>query len=271
MSASLYADSGGSKTDWCYVDKFGNKDYFETESFHPNRFSPDFFARQRKFWNQKFPIDTELYFYGAGCSLDLNKHQVGSFFSELGFKIMEIESDLVGVCKAVFGEKEGDLIILGTGSVYAHWKNNAISQTIGGLGYLLGDEGSGFAAGREILKRLLSHQFSPELIQRLHKKIGSRAEIIAQVYGAGGKDFISSTARILTESTEIQWLHEENLISFIQTLKLQDVHWAKKTWVVGAYGFANQSILVKLLAAEGVKNPEFISKPIAILADSASI
>lgn len=53
---------------------------------------------------------------------------------------------------STLGKSDGIILILGTGSVALKRKGNLLERQ-GGWGYLLGDEGSGYAIGREILRR----------------------------------------------------------------------------------------------------------------------
>ncbi len=55
---------------------------------------------------------------------------------------------------AVFGHGNGILALSGTGSV-VYGKHGEKEAVIGGLGYILGDEGSGFWIGKEFLKNAL--------------------------------------------------------------------------------------------------------------------
>jgi N-acetylglucosamine kinase-like BadF-type ATPase len=56
---------------------------------------------------------------------------------------------------SIFGEKSGILISAGTGSVCVILTEDAKYKQIGGWGYLLGDEGSGYYIGREAIKMAL--------------------------------------------------------------------------------------------------------------------
>ena len=61
-----------------------------------------------------------------------------------GFQHVRVYSDLLGACHSVLGKNQGTVAILGTGSVVCHFNGNEITEIQGGLGYLLGDEGSGY-------------------------------------------------------------------------------------------------------------------------------
>lgn len=60
--------------------------------------------------------------------------------------------DTKAVHYAFFGNGDGIIVISGTGSV-VYGKNSGKELQIGGLGYLLGDEGGGFWFGKEFIKR----------------------------------------------------------------------------------------------------------------------
>ncbi len=70
--------------------------------------------------------------------------------------------DIKAVHYAFFGNGDGIIVISGTGSV-VYGKNSGKELQIGGLGYLLGDEGGGFWFGKEFIKRgLLDMQIGKE-------------------------------------------------------------------------------------------------------------
>lgn len=54
----------------------------------------------------------------------------------------------------VFGQSSGIILVAGTGSICLGRKNNGPYVRAGGLGPILGDDGSGFWIGREVVKRI---------------------------------------------------------------------------------------------------------------------
>ncbi|ESK91162.1 glucokinase regulator family [Moniliophthora roreri MCA 2997] len=73
----------------------------------------------------------------------------------------------------------------------------------GGWGYLLGDEGSGYDAGRRAIRALLGAHDAGEPPTRLHKAVlevlgcEDVKEVIAKVYGAAPKAIIASLSKVV--------------------------------------------------------------------------
>lgn len=84
-------------------------------------------------------------------------------------------SDIDLVLYSCFGGSDGTAVILGTGSIVIKKKNGTVIQK-GGWGYLLGDEGSGYAIGLAALK-----QYVLEAESRAEKSILSTC--IPELFG----------------------------------------------------------------------------------------
>ena len=99
-----------------------------------------------------------------------------------------IESDLKMSHIATFKNKDGNLFIAGTGSSLLCRKNNQFIQK-GGWGHILGDEGSGYWIGKQILKtyiNFLDYNESPmdflDLLPTIQQIFPNRQSIINTVY-----------------------------------------------------------------------------------------
>ena len=155
----LIADSGGTKTDWCLI--INNKYYFFiTESYHPTSLDKTSKVELLEFWKhltQKTKIS--CHFFGSGCSSEENQVKIKDHFSQKSsFQLFVVSSDLVAAGIALLGNEEGYVGILGTGSVLTYYKNKQITEIIGGFGYLLGDEGSGYYFGKLALQKYLNKE-----------------------------------------------------------------------------------------------------------------
>ena len=101
-----------------------------------------------------------------------------------------IESDLKMSHIATFKNKDGNLFIAGTGSSLLCRKNNQFIQK-GGWGHILGDEGSGYWIGKQILKtyiNFLDYNESPmdflDLLPIIQQFFPNRQSIINTVYNS---------------------------------------------------------------------------------------
>jgi glucosamine kinase len=154
----LVADSGSSKTDWMGYDNG------EVVSFNTKGINPYFLNEQDIFkllskneaLSKNAAKVTEIYFFGAGSSSP-DKHEVVSNGLSLFFKkaYISVENDLVGSAYATCGHEKGLSCILGTGSNISYYDGKIVHDSTHGLGYVLGDEGSGTYFGRKLIKSYL--------------------------------------------------------------------------------------------------------------------
>ena len=270
INSFLVADSGGTQTDWCFVSETGVREYFTTKSFHPSNWNDDFFNEMDEFWNSKSELKKiQVYFYGAGCLNDSNKIHLKSYFDKWGFQEVEIKSDIEAACHSTLGDSKGVVAILGTGSVVCHWNGSTDFSISGGLGYLLGDEGSGYYFGKLLISKLLNSELSNELTSELTTLLGGRAELLSKVYGSNGKAFIGSIGALTNDLSvrfkEVKEMHELNLQLFVDKYIIDNS--ISSISIVGSYGFYNQDLLLKILSNNNILLNNCVQFPIQTLTD----
>ncbi len=183
----LIADSGSTKTHWCVIDDNGLvKDIF-TKGINP------FYQTEEEIKSElsihlipqltDFKIET-IIFYGAGCSFPEKKMMVANalstFFKEAK---IEVESDLLGAARSLFGNKKGIACILGTGSNSCYYDGENIVDNVSPLGFILGDEGSGAVLGKLLIADCLKNQLSSELKDKFMTQYSlTPAQILENVY-----------------------------------------------------------------------------------------
>ena len=186
MSKFLIADSGSTKTDWCIVDESGAFSTIRVKGMNP--YFQDEEEISSEIEKKLLPavgdnvIDT-VYFYGAGCIFDKVKVVENAIKKHITAKRIFVESDLLGVARAVCGKTEGIACILGTGSNSCLYDGDKIVSNISPLGFILGDEGSGAVLGKLLVGDLLKG-ILPEWLKSLFlEQYGlTPAYIIDKVY-----------------------------------------------------------------------------------------
>ena len=186
MSLILIADSGSTKTEWCLVD--GKKKLnVVTQGISPyflDAAQITTIIREELLPGLKNKQPDELYYYGTGCSNPANVALVKKAIKAV-FKNSKIvvDHDLAGAAKALCGDQKGVACILGTGSNSCFYNGSKIVKNSPGLGYVLGDEGSGTYLGKKVLQYYLYNTFDPDLMDRFKAAYQtSQNEILDAVY-----------------------------------------------------------------------------------------
>lgn len=180
----LLADSGSTKTDWVILQPDGQHTYFESLGLNPFLVSEDEFKGivADTFVAETGQIST-LYFYGAGCTPSMKskvKIMLESVFTKAD---IHVQSDLVSAARALFRHKPGITAILGTGSIVGMYNGRDIDKTIPSLGYVLGDEGSGNALGKMLLRDYLRKTMPAEMSDQFALKYNlSMDKVLHSVY-----------------------------------------------------------------------------------------
>lgn len=266
----LIADSGGTKTDWALLIE-DQIYFFSTESYHPSSLELPSKVNLLDFWKQiSNTFELEVHFYGAGCSSEENQAKIKAHFTQHStFQSFEVASDLIAAGIALLGNEAGYVGILGTGSVLTYFQHQQITEIIGGFGYLLGDEGSGYYFGKLVLQKYLNNVISDELTTIILSTYGSRSELLSHCYGTDGKSFISSI-QLQSENPiiqeEIDLIHTENIQLFLTTY-LPKKPKTKEISFVGSYAFYQQNLLKIELEKVGWRLNKVIRKPIDALTE----
>ncbi len=186
MAIKLIADSGSSKTDWCLIyDK--KKINIETQGISPyflNAAEIEQVIRKELVVKMKKYVPDEVFYYGTGCSNPENVKMIKSVIKKVFPKAkITVDHDLLGAAKALCGTEKGIACILGTGSNSCYYNGKKIVKNSPGLGYVLGDEGSGAYLGKKVIQYYLYNTFDPDLMDRFDAKFKTNvSEILDAVY-----------------------------------------------------------------------------------------
>lgn len=268
-SGILVADSGGTGTEWCYVDPNGCKTYFSGRSYHPLYWSEEFIAEQKVLWStRKEMLKAKLAFFGAGCLSENKAAEMKRILCSIGFSDVKVRSDLHAAAFSSLSHEDGCFAILGTGSVAAEKLGGHVQNIIGGLGYLLGDEGSGYYFGKLLIQKLLKGELPEDLSDTLHRMFGQRSAIIQNVYGIDGRAYLSGMAKLLADNAHpvIRDLHKENISMFFQEIQSK-INSENGISFVGSYAWYNQDVLKEVAQKHGISVRKIIEKPIEQLAE----
>jgi len=266
--AKLIADSGGTKTDWVLIDELNDCHYFTTDSYHPMYLNPEWIEEKRLFWleyTEKY--DLEVHFFGAGCLREENQLKMLAAFEQWGMRNVSVKSDILAAYLATSDQENGFVAIVGTGSVIGRIEKREVSEIYGGLGYLKGDEGSGFYFGKLIIEKILADHFSEQTEKQLIEILGAKEFLKEKIGNHPDKSFVASISFLLkdVQNEEIIEAHRENARTFID-MYLPKTEENKTIGIVGSYGFYQGRLYAEIFQNQGWKVVKMVEKPICELA-----
>ncbi len=169
----IIAESGSTKTDWVVL-KDGRQEFScTTPGFNPNYFIPKVLEDSIDEVSKALKVleVVQIFFYGSGCSSAKAKKIVGDvILKKFANAQIEVNHDLFGAARALFGHGKGIACVLGTGSSSCLFSDGQILEVVPSLGYLLADEGSGFQIGKKLIKAAFNREFPTHLQKQFDEK-----------------------------------------------------------------------------------------------------
>jgi glucosamine kinase len=270
MKALLIADSGGTCTDWCAIDTNGGRTFFQGRSLHPLYVAEEPSEEDQLFWTEKAHLrGYELHFFGAGCLHSDVAEKLRTYFKKLGFPSVKVASDLHAAAFALLPNGTGNLAIMGTGSVAASFRDYQLTELVGGLGYLLGDEGSGFYFGKLLIGAYLNKELESALDLKMKGLVGERGEVLNKVYSAEGRSFLSGLSKSVSGflNPQILKLQEKNIDLFLELTIPKLTATNGTVYFTGSYAWHNRRLIEDLLKKRGQICGDIVDRPIGKLSE----
>lgn len=202
MKAILIVEAGATKTESRLLIGEEQAESHISSAINPVT-QPDYEASIISLCAQYDQSIDEVYYYGAGCLNDEINSKVAQLIQShlSGSPSVEVYDDLVGAARAVCDGRPAVVGIIGTGSVVGYSDGHHILEKTPSGGYLLGDEGSGYAVGREIIRRYMRSTLPAADRDILTEKWEMNAsEMIAHVYSEDyPRGYIASQAQLINE------------------------------------------------------------------------
>lgn len=267
----VIADSGSTKTEWCFIE-----DGIIIKSIKSKGINPYFEGKEDIIAEIKSVFleigftnkISAVYFYGAGCTpekSDIIKHSISKVVEEN--VLIEVNSDLLGAARALFGRNKGIACILGTGSNSCYYDGEVIEKNISPLGFILGDEGSGAVIGKLFIGALLKNQFGEELKRDFLSECElSTEEIIDRVYRKPFPNrFLASLSPTISKHLSNECVHSLVLNCFKEFFKrnvMQYDYKGSKVAFIGSVAFYYKNVLIEAAKEFGIAIDKIIASPI---------
>ena len=248
MAIKLLADSGSTKCEWCVVDgkkkktviTIGISPYFLKPGEIEQLLQKDLLPKIKNY------EIAEVCYYGTGLANPANVKIIKTVLRKVfPSAAIQVNHDLTAAARAACGNEKGIVSILGTGSGICYYNGKKIVKERTGIGYVLGDEGSGAYLGKKVIQYYLYNTFDADLHARFNAKfMTTPMEILENVYKKPLPNrYLANFAVFLAENRGhymIENIIEDGLNDFI----INHVYKFRESWThplhfVGgiAYGF----------------------------------
>ncbi len=271
MSAILIADSGSTKCEWCLLDN-GKKKKVITKGISPYFLNGnEIVALLQKELLLKLKQNTieKIFFYGTGLKDNNNKRILHTSLQKIFTNAyIEVQTDLLGAARALCKDEKGIACILGTGCNSCYYNGKKVIKNSPGLGYVLGDEGSGAYLGKKVLQHYLYNTFDEELMFAFDKKYNINAdEILNHVYKQPQPNrYLASFAIFLAENRNhymIENIIEDGLNDFFFThLRKYHQSWLYPIHFTGSIAYGFKDVIASLCNSYEMELGNVIKQPI---------
>jgi len=273
----LVADSGSSSSDWMLNVPDSKPLFFKTKGLNP------FFVNEKEIENVMKDVPeiipyideiTEVYFFGAG-SITPDRREIVSNALTILFPnaFISVESDLVGAAYATCGSVPGLIATLGTGSDISFYDGYDLLPSVHGIGYVLGDEGSGAWFGKRLITSYLYGKMPRDLAKVFAEKYNLTKDIVIKnVYQRERPNsYLASFAMFMDEYRThpfIDKLLTDGFDEFVRTnIMTYPRFWDYKCNFVGRIAYIFDLHLQAVCRLHGVQVGKILRSPIEDLFD----
>jgi len=182
----ILVDSGATKANWAAVQQGKIIHQIQTQGISPYFLSDEGIVDVLREVRSKIsdPVQ-EIHFYSTGCKAEDQRRRMHQLL-RLMFQeatTVNVETDLLAAARSMAQHQAGIIGILGTGSNACRYDGQTIVETAGGLGFILGDEGSGAGIGKSIIQAFLNREMPEYLREDLNNQYHlTRDNILQSVY-----------------------------------------------------------------------------------------
>ncbi len=275
MPVKLIADSGATKCEWCLLNN-GKKKIITTQGISPYFLNAEQIIELiQKELLPKLKVEIEeVYYYGTGLANPNNVKLLKGALKKL-FLSAKIEAthDLMAAARSLCGNTKGIACILGTGSNSCYYDGQKIVKNSPGIGYVLGDEGSGAYLGKKVIQYYLYNTFDEDLRSRFDAKfVTTPMEILENVYKKPlANRYLASFAIFLAENRGhymIENIIEDGLNDFF----FNHLYKYRETWTlpvnfVGSIAFGFKDVLQDLCGTYELELGTVLKNPMEGLID----
>lgn len=266
------AESGSTKCDCVFLSR--SKKAVSTETmglnphFHDSHTIADTLRSNPVIATNSKSVE-EVFYYGTGCSTEvLNEIVKAGLQNVFPNATIHLTHDLMASTLATYEGQPVISCILGTGSNAVYYNGHKIIKGNGGLGFVLGDEGSGAHIGKELIRSFLYKSMPDELSSAFYSRYKLEREdfIESTLQKPHVNRFLSGFAPFAVEHAShpfIYTLVKDCLTEFIDLHVLHfKNHFPAQVSFVGSIAWFFKDIIEELLEERGLEKGIIVRKPL---------
>lgn len=278
---TLIAESGATKTECCLLDGGGVVcARFMTRGINAAVMDAEAVAQAVEEMASAYAdavasASLRIFFYGAGITGQKAPEALDAALRRVfrGCR-PEYGSDLLAAARGLYGDGNGIVAILGTGSNSCLYDGHEIVRNIRPGGFILGDEGSAAALGKAFLADYVKDLLPEDVATDFRARYGLDYQgVVSLVYGAGGSPSARLAAfapyilslcggGISREGAEyVRKMAEDNFRGFISRCLCRYGDSVREVRVTGSFGFACRELLTGLGREAGLEFGVFEKTP----------
>ena len=272
----IIADGGSTKTNWCLLNKAGQKIYFNTEGYNPYFVSTKYIIDSlRKDLPSDLELDNikEVNYYGAGCSTDDKVKIVLDALQAVFTKAsIYVGHDLLAAARALLGLNQGFAAILGTGTNTGIYNGKDIVHNIDSAAYILGDEGSGCYIGKKLLTDYL-RGYMPEVVRErfweTYKLTADEVTDFVYTKPLANRFCASFSKFVYDNNVHVEYsrgIVKTSFVDFFENLVSHYPNYKDYTFnCIGSVGYNFRNVLEETAIEYGMEVGKIIRSPIYVL------
>ncbi|CAA7195697.1 BadF/BadG/BcrA/BcrD ATPase family protein [Chryseobacterium potabilaquae] len=269
-------DGGSTKCDWVILDDF-KKVFMKTETigFNPNNIAAELIVPEIEKNLNLVAVKnsiTKVFFYGSGCGIPKNcaiiERELKRFFVKSEVIAKE---DLTAAAYAAYRGKPTIVCILGTGSNSCFFDGQNIKIKLPSLGFLIGDEGSGSAIGKQLVRNFFMQRLPDDLHQQFEETYHLTIdEALKNMYHTARPNaYLANFNRFVVERREHPYLQKmvlEEMLNFLDyhVLPYEESKDAEINFI-GSIAYYYENILRSAATKLNLNIGHIVQKPIESL------
>jgi len=184
----LIIESGSTKADWALFSSKEDAKMYTTHGINPTTLADLDVIELPAELTARLDKVSKIHYYGAGINTMQAVERIKAWFIKkcVNAKEVQVAEDCLAAARACFGQNEGIIGILGTGSNSSYYDGSQVYNLVPTLGFIISDEGGGTYLGKEIL-RAYFYGYMPEDVRMVFedKYLTDKTEILYKLYRGG--------------------------------------------------------------------------------------